>query len=113
MKKLVLLAAVLLVSQSVFAAEVESSGPLRKLQRGFVNIALSPMEISSELAKEKEENSDQMLPRWMSGSVRGVAYTGGQALAGVYDIVTFPLPFPKEYGPIVQPEFHWDHFPKK
>lgn len=113
MKKLLLLAAVLLVSQSAFAVETESSGPLRKLQRGFVNIALSPMEISTELAKEKNDNADQMLPSWMSGSVRGVAFMGGRALAGVYDIVTFPIPLPKEYGPLVQPEFPWEHLPKK
>ncbi len=110
-KKLLLLALLILVSQNAFAAAIESAGPLRKLQRGFVNIALSPMEISTELAKEKSENADQMLPSWMSGSIRGVAFMGGRALAGLYDMVTFPVPFPKEYAPVVEPEFPWDHLP--
>ena len=109
MKRLLLLALLILVSQNAFSAEIESSGPLRKLQRGFVNIALCPMDITTELAKEKSENSDLMLPSYVSGAFRGVAFAGGRALAGVYDIVTFPIPFPKEYAPLVQPEFPWDH----
>ncbi len=31
---------------------------MRKLQRGFVNIVLSPMEISTELAKEEAQNPE-------------------------------------------------------
>lgn len=109
MKKLLFFALLLLVSQNAFSAEVESSGPFRKLQRGFVNIALSPLEISSALSNEKYENDDQMLPSWVSGSIRGVAFMGGRALVGVYDMVTFPLPLPKDYAPVIQPEFPWDH----
>ncbi len=108
MKKLLFLALIAVFSQTSFAAEMESSGPLRKLQRGFLNIALSPMELTNELAIEKHENDDQMPPSWMTGTVRGIAFTAGRALAGVYDIATFPIPFPKEYGPIVQPELPWD-----
>ncbi|HCM42289.1 MAG TPA: hypothetical protein DIS66_03115 [Candidatus Omnitrophica bacterium] len=108
MKKLLFLALIAAVSQTSFAAEMEESGPLRKLQRGFLNIALSPMEISNELAVEKHENHDQMPPSWMTGLVRGIGFTAGRALAGVYDIVTFPIPLPKEYGPIVQPELPWE-----
>ncbi len=112
MKRLLLLVSLLLVSQNAFSANVESSGPLRKLQRGFVNIALSPMEVSTELAQEKAENADQTPASWSAGLVRGIAFMGGRALAGVYDVVTFPIPFPKEYGPVVQPEFPWEHLPK-
>lgn len=109
MRKLLLIATALAcISTLSFAAEMESSGPLRKLQRGFLNIAFSPMELTNELSVEKHENDDQMPPSWMTGTVRGVAFIAGRALAGVYDIATFPIPFPKEYGPIVQPELPWD-----
>lgn len=108
-KKLLLLLAVFSLVQSSFAAELEEAGPLRKLQRGFVNVALSPMELSNELATEKHENADQMPPSWMTGTVRGIAFMAGRALAGVYDIATFPLPLPKEYRPLIEPEFPWDH----
>ena len=112
MKKLLLLAAFLMVSQTAFAAELEGPGFLRKLQRGFLNIVFSPMEISTALAQEKAENAEQMPPSWMSGLARGTAFMGGRALAGVYEIVTFPFPLPKNYEPIVSPEFAWDNLPK-
>ena len=108
MKNIFVLVLLMLLAQPLSAAEMESPGPLRKLQRGFLNIALSPMELTNELAIEKHENDDQMPPSWMTGTVRGIAFTAGRALAGVYDIATFPIPFPKEYGPIVQPELPWD-----
>lgn len=108
MKNAFVLVVMMLIVQPLYAAEMESPGPLRKLQRGFLNVALSPMEISNELAIEKHENNDQMPPSWMTGLVRGIGFTAGRALAGVYDIVTFPVPLPKEYGPIIQPELPWE-----
>jgi putative exosortase-associated protein (TIGR04073 family) len=108
MKKFLVLALLVLTSGLSFAAEMEEGGPLRKLQRGFVNIALSPMELTSELAIEKHENNDQMPPSWMTGTVRGIVFTAGRALAGVYDIATFPISLPKDYAPLIQPEFPWD-----
>lgn len=110
MKKLSLLLGLIFLSSISYAAEIESSGPMRKLQRGFVNVALSPMEISNEMAEEKSENFGTFWPSWIPGLARGSVFTVGRALAGVYDIVTFPLPLPKDYAPLIQPEFAWDHF---
>ena len=93
------------------AAEIEPEGTaLRKLQRGFVNMALSPFEISTELAKEKKR--DTFPPSWVLGTGRGAFYMIGRALTGVYEIVTFPLPLPAGYTPILQPEFPWQHLEK-
>ena len=112
MKKLLILAVILLISQPCFSAEVETAGLLRKLQRGFLNIVLSPMEISTALAQEKSENYEQMPPSWMPGILRGTALMGGRALVGVYEIATFPFPIPKNYEPVVKPEFAWEKLPK-
>ncbi len=112
MKKLLLLAAFVFISHNAFSAEVESSGFLRKLQRGFLNIVLSPMEVSAALAQEKSENHEQMPPSWMSGLLHGTALMGGRALIGVYEIATFPFPLPKNYEPVVKPEFVWEKLPK-
>lgn len=93
---------------SLQAAEIEADGtPLRKLQRGFLNVALSPIEISNELAKEKK--NDTLPPSWVAGLGRGAAFTVGRALVGVYEMVTFPLALPADYRPILQPEFTWQH----
>ena len=105
----IILMVFLAASSSVTAEETEIQGegtPQRKLQRGFLNVALSPFEISHELAKEVR--NDTLPPSWFAGLGRGAAYTVGRALVGVYEIVTFPLPYPANYKPVLQPEFPWE-----
>ena len=91
-----------------FAAELaEEHTPARKLQRGFLNVALSPLEISHELAKEKKIRS--VVPSWFAGLGRGSFFTAGRMLTGVYEMGTFFIPLPAHYDPVVQPEFTWEH----
>lgn len=109
-KVLPLLIIVLSAAVSLQAAEIEQEGtPQRKLQRGFLNIALSPLEISNELAKEIK--NDTLPPSWVTGLGRGSVYALGRALVGAYELVTFPLPYPADYKPVLQPEFTWQHLP--
>jgi putative exosortase-associated protein (TIGR04073 family) len=92
-------------------AEIQAEGtPQRKLQRGFLNVALSPIEISHELSKEVRK--DIFPPSWVAGLGRGAVYTVGRALVGVYEMVTFPFPYPANYKPILQPEFTWQELPE-
>jgi putative exosortase-associated protein (TIGR04073 family) len=91
-------------------AEIQREGtPQRKLQRGFLNIALSPIEISNELSKEVK--NDTLPPSWFAGLGRGSIFAVGRALAGVYEMVTFPFPWPEKYKPVLQPEFAWQKLP--
>ncbi len=88
-------------------AEIQGEGTcLRKLQRGFLNVALSPFELSNELSKEVR--NDTFPPSWVAGLGRGACYTVGRALVGVYEMVTFPIPYPADYKPVLQPEFPWE-----
>ena len=100
-------------SLPLMAAEAEIQGegtPQRKLQRGFLNVALCPFEISNELSKEVR--NDTFPPSWVAGLGRGVCYTVGRALVGVYEMVTFPIPYPAHYKPVLSPEFPWEHAPQ-
>ena len=113
-KTLIALLALLAFSLPLMAAEAEIRGegtPQRKLQRGFLNVALSPIEISNELSKEVK--NDTFPPSWVAGLGRGSIYAVGRALVGVYEMVTFPLPFPAHYKPVLQPEFEWQHLSEK
>ena len=104
--------ALLAFALPLMAAEAEIQGegtPQRKLQRGFLNVALSPIEISNELSKEVR--NDTFPPSWVAGLGRGSMYAVGRALVGVYEMVTFPIPYPAKYKPVLQPEFEWQHFP--
>ena len=96
----------------LFAAEIAQEGtPARKLQRGFLNIALSPIEISKELDKEKKV--DSLIPSWVIGIERGSFYAAARALTGVYEMLTFPFAVPARYEAVVQPEFAWELLPEE
>lgn len=110
MRKAFLIFAILLIlSETAFAAtQMEPKGTMmRKFQRGFINLGLSPIELSHELHKEK--GNDAYLPSWVSGLFRGSAFTVGRALSGAYDLVTFPVPLPSGYESLVYPELVTDH----
>ncbi|MFH1799600.1 MAG: exosortase system-associated protein, TIGR04073 family [Candidatus Omnitrophota bacterium] len=93
-------------------AEIQGEGTcLRKLQRGFLNVALCPFEISNELSKEVR--NDTLPPSWVAGLGRGSIYAVGRALVGVYEMVTFPIPYPAKYKPVLSPEFPWQLAPEK
>ncbi len=95
----------------LFAAELEAPvTPARKLQRGFLNIALSGIEFSNQLAEEKKRR-ENLIPQWITGSVKGVSCAGARILTGAYEMITFPLPLPRRYAPLLNPEFLWEHFP--
>ena len=115
MKKTIL-SFVLLISlalvPSLFAAELAPEGTaVSKLQRGFLNVALSPIELSYALAQEKKH--DDFIPSWMAGVGRGSFFTLGRALAGVYEMLTAPFPLPAGYEPVVYPELVWDYLPQE
>jgi putative exosortase-associated protein (TIGR04073 family) len=91
-------------------AEIKADGTcLRKLQRGFLNVALCPFDISNELSKEVR--NDTIPPSWFAGLGRGACYMVGRALVGVYEMVTFPIPYPAKYKPVLSPEFPWQLAP--
>ncbi|MFA5159460.1 MAG: exosortase system-associated protein, TIGR04073 family [Candidatus Omnitrophota bacterium] len=111
-KTLTVLLILLAFSLPLMAAEAEIQGegtPQRKLQRGFLNVALCPIEISNELSKEVRNNT--VPPSWVAGLGRGSIYAVGRALVGVYEMVTFLIPYPAHYKPVLFPEFEWEHFP--
>ncbi len=89
--------------------ELVSPGtPIRKLQRGFLNIALSPFDIAYQFHEER--NRQTFPPSWFLAMGRGSCYAIGRALTGVYEMVTFPFPYPANYEPVIQPEFAWQNF---
>jgi putative exosortase-associated protein (TIGR04073 family) len=115
-KILISFLAVLAFSLPLIAAEVAPEATIqgegtmfRKAQRGFLNVALSPFELSNELSKEVK--NDTMPPSWVAGLGRGMIYTVGRALVGVYEMVSFAVPYPANYKPVLQPEFPWQLAP--
>ena len=78
---------------------------LTKLGSGFMNILDAPFEIPGTMLRTgKLEGVPNALTK---GVLMGALNTCVRLLAGVYEVATFPLPFPDGYGPVMKdsPQF--------
>ena len=95
-------------SLPIQAAELAAPGTReRKFQRGLLNVFLSPVEISTSLESVKGKTS--FPPSWLFALFGGTIKMVIRAVTGVYEIVTFPIAWPREYKPLYQPEFALEH----
>lgn len=79
-----------------------------KLKRGFINILTCPLEIPKQTAiyLKKGTEKTQHTPVWIfSGFIKGIANTMGRAGSGLWDVVTFNIDMPENFGSIIQPEY--------
>ena len=103
------LALALSVAQPAMAAGVRLTGERSagdKLVRGLANFFTGFLEIPRNIHNTTE--SSGMLTGWTVGLGKGLGYTALRMLAGVYEVITFPLPIPEDYRPLIEPEFVWD-----
>lgn len=76
---------------------------LRKLGRGISNVLFGFVEVPNQITKTTATH----------GGAGGVTYGVGKGIVrwfarevvGVYEILTFPIPAPPGYKPVMQPEF--------
>lgn len=75
----------------------------RKLFRGVINIASGWIELPKNVYVIGMEHdfASGMVIGIPKGILMAVVRTG----AGIYDTLTFPISFPKDYKPVLEPEF--------
>ena len=76
---------------------------LRKFGRGLANIVTGPVEILREIEAAFFDEGPAAAVTY--GVVSGIYKTVLREIVGVYEVVTFPIPLPAEYMPILEPEF--------
>ena len=86
---------------------VHADGPMDKLKRGALNVVVSPLEIPNAMWDDWQTGT---VTGYLGGATWGVVYGAikftTRALAGLYEVVTFPVPVPKDYWPVIEdPEF--------
>jgi len=81
-----------------------SDTPFRKLGRGIANVATCPLEVFKGI---QDANKDQgFVAAFTWGILQGVFKCAVRGVVGAYEVVTFPIPVPKDYDAIVtDPEF--------
>ena len=89
------------------AAQSGDNGPMKKLGRGMANFLTFPYELPYRISCINE--SDGPGAAFTYGIVKGVVMAGLRALVGTYEILSFPLPLPEGYKPIItDPEFFFE-----
>lgn len=75
-----------------------------KFGRGLSNTAFGWFEIINEIGNESDRHGP--IIGFPSGIIRGIVFGIGRTAAGIFELVTFPLPNRphEDYGPIVLPE---------
>jgi len=81
----------------------DGGGPLRKLGRGLANMATGVLEVPRTIVTVTEE--DGYVAGVSYGVVKGVAWAVLRSAVGAYETLTFLIPLPFHYDPILEPEF--------
>ena len=76
---------------------------VRKLGRGFANLLFGVVEMPNQYTKASSEHGGSA--GFTYGIPKGIARWFGREFVGIYEIVTFPIPFPRGYKPVMKPEF--------
>ncbi len=82
-------------------------GATRKLGRGVANVVTSPAELvrTPELVSRR----DGYIAGMTVGIAQGLWFGLVRGVTGLWDVVTFPVAVPKNFEPVIYPEFIWMH----
>ena len=80
---------------SLQAPSVWAQDPIHKAGRGIVNVLTGWIEVPRQLQLGKQE--DNPVNGIGMGLVRGVGLTVLRGGVGVYEMLTFPIPYPKKF----------------
>jgi len=79
----------------------------KKLGRGVCNLLTFPLEIPNQISKTNITDGPMAAFTW--GAIKGVGMTAFRALVGAYETISFPVPCPEGYAPILtDPEFFFE-----
>lgn len=94
------------VSAQTYGDEYRGNSAFDKMQhklgRGFANLFTGVVEIPKNVSREWRRSDPAT--GIIVGGVKGIGYFGTRLAVGAFDIVTFPVPVPANYEPLMQPE---------
>ena len=83
-------------------------GPMRKLGRGISNVLFGWSEIPVTIAKINQDEGNSAAGGY--GVVRGVGRGFMRLQAGIFEILTFPIPLIRgTYYPVLESDIPWIH----
>jgi len=105
MKRLVLLVVLGLAAPALAGTDDAPAhhNALRKLGRGCANVLFGFIEIPNQYTKAVSEHGGSAGITY--GVPKGFARWIAREFVGVYEIITFPIPAPQGYRPVMEPEW--------
>jgi putative exosortase-associated protein (TIGR04073 family) len=82
--------------------------PGQKAGRGLAAMTTPFLEIPGNIIETSER--DGPLAGWTAGLAKGLGMTIVRPPVGFYELVTAPIAAPKNFEPILQPEYPWSYF---
>ena len=86
---------------------IYAGDPIEKLGRGIANTATGWVEIPMEIGRSVEKSGD--MAGLITGPLKGIAKAIGRTVVGIYDIVTFLIPLPRRYEPVIEPAYVFEN----
>jgi putative exosortase-associated protein (TIGR04073 family) len=74
-----------------------------KLGRGLANLFTGVVEIPKNISREWRKTDPAT--GVIVGGVKGVGWAASRMAVGAFETVTFPVPVPANYEPLMQPEY--------
>ena len=91
------------VDEDVYRQNTDIQKMFHKLGRGVSNVLLGWVEVPKNIAREWRNT--EPFTGSIVGLIKGFGWGIARTLAGFYEIVSFPFPIPRNYEPIMYPEF--------
>jgi len=107
MKRIISIGLIFLFILCLSSSNAYCESAMKKLGRGLSNAITAPFEIPEQISRTNMQDGPAAAMTY--GTLKGLAMTGVRAIVGIYEVVTFPIPFPKGYSPILtDPEFFFE-----
>jgi putative exosortase-associated protein (TIGR04073 family) len=91
------------VNEDVYRENTDIQKMFHKLGRGVSNVLLGWVEIPKNIAREWRNT--EPFTGTIVGLIKGVGWAVARTLSGVYEVISFPFPVPRDYQPLMYPEF--------
>lgn len=108
MRKLVLTLVCFVIISNLIITPCFAQDPMRKLGRGVANTLTGVVEIPRHIYLISKEENPLLGMTW--GLVKGAAVGLLRTACGIYETITFPIPAPADYEPMIEPEFVFEEW---
>lgn len=82
-----------------------------KLLRGAANFCTGWAEFPKQVYLLTREQG--WLVGMTRGTMEGLGMVGARTVAGAYEVLTFPVPIPPDYQPMLKPDYVWQPEPPR